>query len=100
MVTAPCDSPFLPADLVARLRASLDADRAQLAVAKTGDQAHPVFSLMRREVHASLVEFLSSGQRKIDKWYAALRVVEVPFDDEADAFRNINTREELSNLER
>jgi len=100
MVTAPCDSPFLPADLVARLRASLDADRAQLAVAKTGDQAHPVFSLMRRDVQPSLVEFLGSGQRKIDRWYAELRVVEVAFDDEAEAFLNINTREELANLGR
>jgi molybdopterin-guanine dinucleotide biosynthesis protein A len=100
VITAPCDSPFLPADLVARLRAALEANRADLAVAKTGDQAHPVFSLMRRDVHASLVDFLGSGQRKIDKWYAALRVVEVPFDDEAQAFLNINTREELSDLER
>ncbi|HST02321.1 MAG TPA: NTP transferase domain-containing protein, partial [Usitatibacter sp.] len=100
VITAPCDSPFLPEDLVARLRAALEANRADLAVAKTGDQAHPVFSLMRRDVHASLVDFLGSGQRKIDKWYAALRVVEVPFDDEARAFLNINTREELSDLER
>ena len=100
VMTAPCDSPFLPEDLVARLRAALEANRTDLAVAKTGDQAHPVFSLMRRDVHASLVQFLGSGQRKIDKWYGALRVVEVPFDDEADAFLNINTREELSNLER
>jgi molybdopterin-guanine dinucleotide biosynthesis protein A len=99
VVTAPCDSPFLPEDLVTRLRAALEANRADLAVAKTGDQAHPVFSLMRRDVHASLVAFLGSGQRKIDKWYGALRVVEVPFDDEADAFRNINTREELASLE-
>jgi molybdopterin-guanine dinucleotide biosynthesis protein A len=100
VVTAPCDSPFLPTDLVARLRAALEADHADLAVAKTGDQAHPVFSLMRRDVHASLRDFLSSGQRKIDKWYGALHVVEVPFDDEADAFLNVNTREELAMLER
>ena len=99
VVTVPCDSPFLPADLVARLRKALEDAGADLAVAKTGDQAHPVFSLMRREVHASLQEFLSSGQRKIDRWYSALRVVEVPFDDEADAFLNINTREELASLE-
>jgi len=77
VVTVPCDSPFLPADLVARL----------------------VFSLMKRGVHESLREFLSSGQRKIDKWYSSLKVVEVPFDDEADAFLNINTREELASLE-
>ena len=99
VVTVPCDSPFLPADLVARLRKALEDAGADLAVAKTGDQAHPVFSLMRREVHASLQEFLSSGQRKIDRWYSALKVVEVAFDDEADAFLNINTREELASLE-
>ncbi|MGE5095156.1 MAG: molybdenum cofactor guanylyltransferase MobA [Betaproteobacteria bacterium] len=99
VVTVPCDSPFLPVDLVARLREAMLRHGAQLAVARTGDQAHPVFSLMLREVHASLREFLASGQRKIDKWYARLRVVEVPFDDEADAFLNINTREELAKLE-
>jgi molybdopterin-guanine dinucleotide biosynthesis protein A len=99
VVTVPCDSPFLPADLVARLRDALESGGAELAVARTGAQAHPVFSLMRRGVHASLTQFLSSGQRKIDKWYAALKVVEVAFDDEADAFLNINTREELASLE-
>jgi len=93
-VTVPCDSPFLPQDLVARLRAALGAN--DLAVAKTGDQPHPVFSLVRRSVHAHLGAFLAGGGRKIDAWYATLKVVEVPFDDEADAFRNINTREELN----
>lgn len=99
VMTVPCDSPFLPLDLVERLRSALERETAQLAVAKTGDQAHPVFSLMRRDVHSSLRDFLASGQRKIDKWYGALRVVEVSFDDEADAFLNINTREELASLE-
>ncbi len=92
-VTVPCDSPFLPLDLVARLRKALQAN--DLAVAKTGDQPHPVFSLVRRSVLDHLAQFLSSGGRKIDAWYATLKVVEVPFDDEAGAFRNINTREEL-----
>jgi len=92
-VTVPCDSPFLPLDLVARLRRTLGSH--ELAVAKTGDQPHPVFCLVRRSVLEHLAQFLSSGGRKIDAWYATLKVVEVPFDDEADAFRNINTREEL-----
>jgi len=95
VATAPCDSPFLPDDLVARLAAALvDAD-AQLAVAKTFDQPHPVFALVCRDTLAHLTDFLAAGGRKIDLWYASLRHVEVPFDDEADAFRNINTREEL-----
>jgi molybdopterin-guanine dinucleotide biosynthesis protein A len=92
-VTVPCDSPFLPADLVERLRSALGAN--DLAVAKTGEQPHPVFALVRQSVAGNLETFLASGGRKIDAWYAALKVVEVSFDDEADTFRNINTREEL-----
>jgi len=93
VVTVPCDSPFLPSDLVARLRAALGAN--ELAVAKTGAQPHPVFSLVSRTVLPHLESFLVSGGRKIDAWYATLKVVEVAFDDEENAFRNINTREEL-----
>ena len=92
-VTVPCDSPFLPEDLVARLHEQLAGN--DLAVAKTGAQAHPVFALVRRSVAENLQAFLAGGGRKIDAWYASLKVVEVNFDDEADAFRNINTREEL-----
>jgi molybdenum cofactor guanylyltransferase len=96
VVTVPCDSPFLPADLVDRLHAGLVANGAQLAVAKTFDQPHPVFALVRRDVLPNLAAFLDGGGRKIDAWYAALEVVEVAFDDEADAFRNINTTDELA----
>lgn len=96
LATTPCDSPFLPLDLVSRLAAALHQGDAQLAVAKTGPQAHPVFCLTRREVLQSLTDFLAGGGRKIDAWYAALKVVEVGFDDEEAAFANINTRDELS----
>jgi molybdopterin-guanine dinucleotide biosynthesis protein A len=95
VATAPCDSPFLPADVVARLGIAAIANRAQLAVAKTGDQAHPVFALVDRTVLPHLEHFVQHGGRKIDTWYATLAVTEVSFDDEADAFRNINTRAEL-----
>ena len=95
VVTVPCDSPFLPLDLVARLATALARDNAQLAVAKTFNQPHPVFALVRRDVLPHLAAFLQGGGRKIDAWYATLRVVEVPFDDEEAAFRNINTVDEL-----
>jgi molybdopterin-guanine dinucleotide biosynthesis protein A len=94
VVTAPCDSPFLPLDLVAKLHAALEQQNAELAVARTGDQPHPVFCLCRKSVLGSLTAFLESGGRKIDRWYAQLKVADVDFVDEA-AFRNINTREEL-----
>lgn len=96
VVTVPCDSPFLPADLVQRLATGMAANGAELAVARTFDQPHPVFALVRRDVLPHLAAFLAGGGRKIDAWYATLRIVEVAFDDEADAFRNINTRDELA----
>jgi molybdopterin-guanine dinucleotide biosynthesis protein A len=99
VVTVPCDSPFLPRDLVARLRDALQAYGAELAVAKTFDQPHPVFALVRIGVRENLNAFLTDGGRKIDAWYAALPVVEVQFDDEAEAFENINTQDELSQFE-
>ena len=95
VATVPCDSPFLPADLVERLAASLEANESDLAVARTFAQPHPVFALVRRSVLPHLTRFLEEGGRKIDAWYATLSTVEVPFDDEADAFRNINTPDEL-----
>ena len=102
MVTAPCDSPFLPTDLVARLADGLiDAD-ADLAVAVTEGggkrQAHPVFCLMKAALLQHLTEYLRGGGRKIDAWYASLRIAEVVFEDE-DAFRNINTLVELKQYE-
>ena len=100
VVSVPCDSPFLPFDLVARLHSAMDAATADLAVAKTGTQSHPVFALARRSLLANLEAFLAAGGRKIDAWYAPLKVVEVPFDDQPDAFSNINTRDELAQFEK
>lgn len=98
VATAPCDSPFLPPDLVARLAAAL-GDR-DIAVARTFDQPHPVFCLCRRTLLPQLEAFLASGQRRFGDWYAGLSSVEVAFDDVAEAFENINTRAELERFER
>ena len=95
VATVPCDSPFLPRDLVARLRAALEREQAEIAVARTGKQPHPVFCLCRKRVLPGLTDFLAAGGRKIDAWYAKLKVVEVAFDDNPDAFSNINTEDEL-----
>jgi molybdopterin-guanine dinucleotide biosynthesis protein A len=96
VVTVPCDSPFFPGDLVARLERALESGGSALAVARTFDQPHPVFCLARRTLLPHLAAFLEAGGRKIDLWYSTLAVAEVAFDDESDAFRNINTADELA----
>ena len=99
VATTPCDSPFLPRDLIARLYAALSRENAEIAVARTGDQPHPVFCLCRKQVLDGLNAFLAAGGRKIDAWYAKLNVVEVAFNDQAEAFSNINTPDELQSFE-
>ncbi len=94
MISVPCDTPFLPEDLVARLLAPLADERVDLSVAKTGTRTHPVICLMRNRLLPHLTSYLDGGGRKVDAWYSSLQVVEVGFDDE-EAFRNINTPEEL-----
>lgn len=99
VLTVPCDSPLLPMNLVQRLMQGLIERDADLAVAKTGAQAHPVFCLCRKSLLPDLEQFLNDGGRKIDAWYGRLNVAEVAFDDNPQAFANINTPGELLGLE-
>ncbi len=95
LVTAPCDSPFLPADLVSRLAETLAAHKASIAVARTGDQLHPVFSLIRTDELPELQAFINAGGRRMEAWLKRLCWVPCPFDDCPEAFANINTPDEL-----
>jgi molybdopterin-guanine dinucleotide biosynthesis protein A len=102
LVTVPCDTPGFPADLVARLASALaeaDADVASAATVEGGAlQAQPVFSLLKASLIEDLVASLHAGERKIDRWTARHRCVQVPFDD-AQAFFNANTVQELARLQ-
>lgn len=98
VATAPCDSPFLPEDYVARMRAALEAHSADLALASSGGRLHPVFCLCRRELLGDLEAYLGSGERRFEAWCRRQRHVEVTFDDVPQAFANINTQEELMRL--
>jgi len=104
LLAVPCDSPFLPADLAARLSTALeeaDADVAYAATQEAGKRAqpHPVFCLVRADRLPVLSAYLREGGRRVDGWHRDLKAVEVVFDD-ADAFRNINTVDELRDLDR
>ena len=79
VVTVPCDSPFLPADLVDRLESQLGLNH-HLAVAKTGQQPHPVFALMKREVRESLEGFQVFFQRGPEQDEHRVRLVAGPGD--------------------
>ena len=102
LMTVPCDSPLFPDDLVQRLATALTEADAEIAMAATHEagalQVQPVFCLLKTGLRESLLRFTQGGQRKIDKWTAQHRCVEVPFDD-AHAFANANTVDELKQLQ-
>jgi molybdopterin-guanine dinucleotide biosynthesis protein A len=105
LVTVPCDTPNFPLDLVARLAAALvaeGADGVEMAIAATLQggalQPQPVFCLMAVSLRASLAAFTQSGQRRVDRWAGAHRCATVVFDDAA-AFANANTPDELQRLQ-
>ena len=100
VLSVPCDSPLLPDDLASRLMAALITHHAEIAVAKTGTQRQSVFCLCRKSLVADLADYLKAGGRKVDTWQNSHVLTEVCFDDNPQAFSNINTAEELSALER
>jgi len=102
VVSAAGDCPFLPRDLVARLQQARSAESADLAVAASGGQAHPVIGLwkvaLRDELRHALVD---EDLRKIDRWTARYRLATVSWPVEPiDPFFNANTVDDLAEAER
>lgn len=102
LATAPCDVPFVPQSLVARLAHALASPSAgpRVAVACTGGRRQPVCMLLSRDLLPDLLKYLDEGGRKVDTWQSRVGCVEVAFDDQADAFMNVNTTGELSRASR
>ncbi|MDX1915855.1 MAG: molybdenum cofactor guanylyltransferase MobA [Methylophilus sp.] len=99
LLTVPCDSPLLPSDLAQRLMVKLIEQQAEIAVASSDGNAHPVFCLMKKSVLPSLTIFLAQGERKVSAWQKRQQYIEVDFSDCNGAFTNLNTFEDLTALE-
>ncbi len=99
LLTVPCDSPLLPQDLAQRLLNGLIKNNADIAVASSDGNAHPVFCLCKKSVLPSLAAYLKAGERRVSSWQKSLACTEVDFSDCSDAFINLNTFEDLAALE-
>lgn len=99
LLTAPCDAPLVSEQLGARLYASLVDERAELSVAHDGVRLQPVFALIDCSLLESLLSYLRSGERKIDRWYAQHRMARADCSDLPQSFSNVNTPEERAALE-
>ena len=103
LLTTPCDSPLFTEDLATKLASELEQANLDLVYASSKEAdgkvwAQPVFCLMRANLQDSLISFLDKGDLKIDRWFKELKSGTVIFDN-AQAFANANTPEELQSLE-
>ena len=101
-----CDAPFLPLDLVARLKAATEAAGADLACAKSRGRSHPVFGLWKIALLADLRQGVMEEEiRKVDRWTSRHALIEVDFPDETlpsgpvDPFFNTNRPDDLEAAE-
>ncbi|MGH7000660.1 MAG: molybdenum cofactor guanylyltransferase MobA [Stellaceae bacterium] len=95
------DTPFLPANLVARLIAAVSDGKHDLACAVSNGRTHPVFGVWPLALREDLRASLRSGMRKVDQWTARHRLAAVDFPAQPyDPFFNTNTPEDLNEGER
>lgn len=100
VLIVPCDCPLLHPALAKTLLAALTEKEADIAIAKSDGNTHPVFCLCKKSVLPSLIQYIDQGERKISTWQKSLHYVEVDFsepnsDGVTEAFWNLNTFEEL-----
>lgn len=98
VLTVPCDSPRLPANLAARLLAALQERQVDIALAHDGERTQQVFALYKRQLYPALRAYLDGGGRQVRAWLAGQNSVPVDFSDCPDAFLNVNTPEEWAVL--
>lgn len=99
VMIVPCDTPFLPENLVQRLAEELYISGSDAAVARSADGVQPLCVLLSRQVAPNLRDYMASGGRKAVEWMSQLNQVVANFPEQPHAFYNINTPMELSAAE-
>lgn len=105
LLCVPCDTPFIPTDLVAKLAQALCDTNSDLVYAITNDgesdtvteRVHPIIALMKTTVTQSLQAFLDVGGRKVQAWHQELNTFGVHFSS-CESFANINTLDDITSL--
>ncbi len=96
LLTIPCDTPYIPTDLVARICNAATPVQAALYTVHDGERLQPLVSMLHRDLITSLQDYLAADHRKVADWLAHENNITVDFSDQTSAFININTPEMLS----
>ena len=89
----PCDMPYIPLNIVNRLKSAMGNHEAVTAV--VDDMLEPLVSVVETRCIRSIEDYLVSGRHSVRGWLETLNGTVAAFEKHPDAFRNINTPEEL-----
>ncbi|TAK63094.1 molybdenum cofactor guanylyltransferase MobA [Methylobacter sp.] len=99
LVVMPCDSPLIKTEHLKKLLSTRLENNADVAVAFDGKMLHPVFCVIKTTLQTSLQDYLATGRRKVADWLIQQNLVQADFSNEPEIFSNINTMDELFELE-
>lgn len=91
----PCDCPYLPLNLEAKLQSAVKKPGILCAYAHDGEREHPTFCLISRQLLTALEQYLASGERRMLVFLRKQHAVSVDFSEQKSAFRNFNTLADL-----
>jgi molybdopterin-guanine dinucleotide biosynthesis protein A len=95
LLCVPCDTPFLPPNLLSLLYAALQDSEHPMAIATDAHRQHPVINLMKRSVHKDVRSRLEQGELKLMKWIEATGYARVDFSEQPQLLSNLNSLEDL-----
>lgn len=96
LLIVPCDAPFISTSQLQRLLSEHQQNDADITVARTGEQIHSVFLVVKTSLQTNLETYLSAGNHKVQLWFEPHKTHFVDFGTHATGFENINTWDELN----
>jgi len=99
LVSVPCDNPWMPDNLVAKLVQTANAEQCLLTVAGCAGKLQPVYCLLHYSLQTSLAAYLTAGQHKVQTWIEQQTHAVAEFPD-CREFENVNTAAQLAEAEK
>lgn len=99
VLVVPCDSPLLPPDLATRLYQALTNKQAEIAVVHDGQHLQPLYCLLKKRVLPLWIQAYQQGERSVLRCLQLQQCAVVNFSSDKALFKNINTADELAELE-
>ncbi|MFT6757980.1 MAG: molybdopterin-guanine dinucleotide biosynthesis protein A [Chitinophagales bacterium] len=96
VLLCPCDTPLIPLNLRQHLEKTMQQSGANAVIARDNYNQHYSHALLTKEFAKTANQQLSAKRKSLRAWYETTNWQYADFNDQAKAFTNINTLEQLA----